>query len=50
VAIASSSNLFLQIKDVLSKTDINNGVLEIDMSHVFHSVLGFPGASEELTL
>lgn len=35
VANAFSSNLFLQIKDVLSKLDINSGALEIDTSHVF---------------
>lgn len=40
VAIAFSSNLLLQIKDVLSKLDINSGTLEIDMSNVFAVLLG----------
>lgn len=35
VAIAFSSNLLLQIKDVLLTLDINSGTLEVDVSNVF---------------
>lgn len=40
VAIAFSSNLLLQIKDVLLKLDINSGTLEIDVSDVFAVLRG----------
>lgn len=50
VAIASSSNLFLQIKDVLSKLDINSGTLEADTTVFSHSVPGSVRAGEEAAL
>lgn len=47
VAISFSSNLLLQIKDVLSKLDISSGTLETDMGNVFGVLLGIsmPGRS-----
>lgn len=47
MAIAFSSNLLLQIKDVLLKLDINSGTLEIDVSS-FCSVVRCLSASGKL--
>lgn len=48
VAIAFSSNLLLQIKDVLSRLDINGAAWEIDMSRVSTLRRAVPGAAEKL--
>ena len=48
VAIAFSSNLLLQIKDVLSKLDINGATSEIDTSRVSTLCREVPGATEKL--
>lgn len=49
VAIAFATNLLLQIKDVLSKLDINSGTLKIDTRDVFTQGCWLPDASEKPT-
>lgn len=48
VAIAFSSNLLLQIRDVLSELDINSGTLKIDTTGISAPSCEGPDAGETL--